>query len=61
MDPNTRMLVNFQGSQRSPTLEVKFDFFYSLTKHIQCDSHGLLEEAIIYNISDVRLLMITPF
>jgi hypothetical protein len=35
-----------------PTLEVKFNFFYSLTKRIQGDSYGLLKEAI-HNISDV--------
>ena len=35
-----------------PTLEVRFNFFYSLTKRIQGDSCVLLKEAV-YDISDV--------
>lgn len=35
-----------------PTLEVKFNFFYALTKSIQGDSFVLLKEAV-NNISDV--------
>jgi hypothetical protein len=42
-----------------PTLEVKFDFFYSLTKRIQGDSYGLLKEAV-YNISDVGYSILVP-